>query len=50
MLTVLLQGQSVAHIPVGGGEGEFFPIVNNASNSIIFWIIAKILMKHVTCS
>ena len=33
-----------------GSHGEFFPTVNNASNSINVWIIAKLLMKYVTCS
>ena len=33
-----------------GGGGNFFPTVNNASNSINVWIIAKLLMKYVTCS
>ena len=32
------------------GGGDFFPTVNNASNSINVWIIAKFLMKYVTCS
>ena len=55
--------KNINPIPVGGG-GIFptlktfkvliyqaiFPTVNNASNSINVWIIAKLLMKYVTCS